>query len=252
MLGSHSLEKNWTHYSRKSSNQNKIASKKNQSASHTFFEILLLFSCFHFLLLLGLLLSLGSSGSLLGSSTLKLGSLSLLLVLQTSSLTLDAAGELGLASKMLGTHDTATDGLHGASIAVDEVLLGTLDEVSEVLLVLGINIDDSEGSGSLVVDDLTEAGLALNDDVGDTFLAAEGREPHDELNGVNVVSDDDELGLLLLNKTGDVVETELDEEGLLGVSGSLSAGLGLGKKTLLLGGLGLRRVLLEKSEKSLS
>jgi hypothetical protein len=59
--------------------------------------------------------------------------------------------------------------------------------------------------GGLAADNGTETGLALDDDVGDAHLAAEGGEEDDELNGVNVVGDDDEVGLLLLDETDDVL-----------------------------------------------
>ena len=67
------------------------------------------------------------------------------------------------------------------------------------------------------MDDRAETGLTLDDDVGDAHLAAQGGEEDDELNRVNIVSDDDERRLLGLNESDTVVETVLDEEGLLGV-----------------------------------
>lgn len=76
-----------------------------------------------------------------------------------------------------------------------------------------------------------------------------GKE-NDELDGVNVGGDDDELGLLGLDKGDDVVEAVLDEEGLLGVLGGgvLGLVLGLGLETSLLLLLGLRLVLVEERE----
>jgi len=67
------------------------------------------------------------------------------------------------------------------------------------------------------VDDGTDAGLALHDDVWDTHLAAESWEENDELDRVNIVSDDDEGCLLGLNEGDDMVKTILDKQGLLGV-----------------------------------
>jgi hypothetical protein len=59
----------------------------------------------------------------------------------------------------------------------------------------------------------------LDNDVGNIHLAAEGREPDDELDGVNVVGDHDELGLLALDQGGDVVDAVLQNAGLvLGVT----------------------------------
>ena len=65
------------------------------------------------------------------------------------------------------------------------------------------------------MDDRAETGLTLDDGVGDTHLAAEGREKDDELDGVDVVSDDDERGLLSFDQGDAVVETVFGEEGLL-------------------------------------
>lgn len=75
-------------------------------------------------------------------------------------------------------------------------------------------------------------------------------EENDELDGVNVGGDDDELSLLGLDKGDDVVEAVLDEEGLLGVLGGgvLGLVLGLSLETSLLLLLGLRLVLVHESE----
>ena len=67
------------------------------------------------------------------------------------------------------------------------------------------------------MDDRAETGLALDDDVGDTHLAAESGEEDNKLDGVNIVGDDDKGSLLGLDESNTVVQTVLDEEGLLGV-----------------------------------
>ena len=67
------------------------------------------------------------------------------------------------------------------------------------------------------MDDGTETGLALDDDVGDTHLAAESGEEDNKLDGVNIVGDDDKGSLLGLDEGNTVVQTVLDEEGLLRV-----------------------------------
>ena len=103
----------------------------------------------------------------------------------------------------------------------------------------------------LLVDDRAETGLALDDGVGDTHLAAEGGEEDDELNGVDIVGDEDESGLLGLNEGDNVVETVLDNVGLLAdvlLLLALGDGGGLLGKTLLLVGLGLRAVLVKELE----
>lgn len=103
----------------------------------------------------------------------------------------------------------------------------------------------------LLVDDGTETGLALDDGVGDTHLAAESGQEDNQLNGVDVVGDEDKRGLLVLNETDDVVQTVLDVVGLLGdvlLLLALGDGGGLGVETLLLLDLGLRAVLVEELE----
>ena len=65
--------------------------------------------------------------------------------------------------------------------------------------------------------DGSEASFTLHDNVGDAHLAAQGGEEDDELNGVDVVRDDDKRGFLGFDKGDDVVEAVFDEEGFLGV-----------------------------------
>ena len=63
----------------------------------------------------------------------------------------------------------------------------------------------------------SETSFTLDDDVGDAHLAAQGGKENDELDGVDVVRDDDERGFLGFDEGDDVVEAVLDEEGFLGV-----------------------------------
>ena len=97
----------------------------------------------------------------------------------------------------------------------------------------------------------TETGLALDDDVWDTHLAAESWQEDDELNGVNIVGDEDKGSLLVLNEADNVVQTVLGDVGLLGnILLLLALGNGgslLGEPLLLLG-LGLGAVLVEELE----
>ena len=65
------------------------------------------------------------------------------------------------------------------------------------------------------MDNGAEAGLALDNDVGNTHLPAEGREVDDQLNWVYIVGNDDQGGLLGLDEGDGVIEAVLDEEGLL-------------------------------------
>lgn len=48
------------------------------------------------------------------------------------------------------------------------------------------------------MDHCSETGLVLDDNVRDTHLAAESGDEDDELDGVDIVGNDDEVGLLSL------------------------------------------------------
>lgn len=160
---------------------------------------------------------------------------------------------LGLSSSGLGAELAAAPDTTGLVVLVVVVLAGVGGELCELVRVLLANVDDGDGGGGLLVDDLAEAGLALDDDVRDAKLAAESGEPDNELDGVDVVGDGDELGLLLLNKGGDVVQAELDDSGGLRLNNSLGVlGLGLSslQETSLLLGLALGLVLVEELEES--
>jgi len=74
------------------------------------------------------------------------------------------------------------------------------------------------------VHDRAKTGFTLDNDVGDTHLAAEGGEEHDELDGVNVVCDDDKRGFLCFDEGDAVVQTVFNEEGLLRVLRIISMG----------------------------
>ena len=90
------------------------------------------------------------------------------------------------------------------------------DEGGKLTLILALDVLDGKDGGSLLVNDRAETGLALDDDVGDAHLAAERGEEDNELDGVDIVSDDNERSLLGLDEGNAVVEAVLDEEGLLG------------------------------------
>lgn len=101
------------------------------------------------------------------------------------------------------------------------------------------------------MDNSTETSLALDNGVRDTHLAAESGKEDNQLNGVNVVGDEDKGSLLVLNEANNVVKTVLDVVGLLGdilLLLALGNGGSLSVETLLLLGLGLRAVLVEELE----
>lgn len=104
----------------------------------------------------------------------------------------------------------------------------------------------------LLVHNRAEPGLALHNGVGDTHLAAESRQEDNQLNGVNIVGDQDQRRLLVLDESDDVVETVLGSVWLLAgvlLLLALRDGGGLLGQALLLLGLGLRSVLVEELER---
>jgi len=151
----------------------------------------------------------------------------------------------------LGTHDTTTPLSAGLVVLLEVTILDSGDELGELVLVLGADLSDGEDSSGLLVDDRSETGLALDNGVGDTHLLAKGRKEDNELNGLDVVGDEDERSLLVLDQADNVVETVLDGVGLLGdilLLLALLDGGSLLEETLLLLGLGLRSVLVEELE----
>ena len=136
---------------------------------------------------------------------------------------------------------------------VEVVGLGGRDEVGKLTLVLGADLLDEGNGGGLLVNKGTNRSLGLDNDVGDTHLAAEGGEEDNELDGVDVSGDDNESSLLGLDQGNTVVETVLDKEGLLAVGLGVSLlavsnVLGSGIETTLLLLLGLGAVLVEELE----
>ena len=152
----------------------------------------------------------------------------------------------------LGTHDTTSPVTRGILVVRLKVtIVNGRDELGQLSLVLSADLGKGEDGSCLLVNDSTETGLALDDNVGNTHLTAEGGKEDNQLDGVDVVGDQDERGLLVLDETNDVVQTELSCVRLLGdilLLLALRDGSSLLGQTLLLLGLGLRAVLVEKLE----
>jgi hypothetical protein len=82
-------------------------------------------------------------------------------------------GGLGPLSELgdrLVASDTTTPVLPGVLVLVTEVGLGGLDEGGEGLVVLGSNVLEGNNGSGLLVNDRSETGLVLDDDVRDTHL----------------------------------------------------------------------------------
>jgi len=90
-----------------------------------------------------------------------------------------------------------------------------LDGIDNGGEVIALDLSDSHDSGGLLVDYSAKTGLAFDDDIGDTHLAAEGDE--DEFDEVDITGGDNESSLLGLNEGNDVVKAVFHEQRLLGV-----------------------------------
>ena len=148
---------------------------------------------------------------------------------------------------VLDAHNTATP-VSSEALVVVELSAEVLGQELKVLVVLLAHVGKSNAGSGLGVDELAEATLALDESVGDTLLSAESGEESEELNGVDIMSHDDELSLAGLDELGNVVETELENDGLstLLSSSATLLGLSLGLKADLLVLLGLGLVLGEE------
>jgi len=101
------------------------------------------------------------------------------------------------------------------------------------------------------VDESSETGLILDNHERNIHLTAQSRKPHDELDRVDIVSNENKLSLLVFNKTGNVLESVLDLVGsTLGCSSSGSSGSSSLLDTLLLSSRGLGTVLVQKLKDS--
>lgn len=158
-----------------------------------------------------------------------------------------ALGHLGLG---LCTHDTATPVLTGLLVLVVEVGLDGLGQGGQVVFVLWADLRQGNGRGSLLVDQGTEGSLALDDAIRNAHLAAQGGQPHDQFDRIDVMRDDDQGGLLGFDQGSYVVQAVFDAKRLLGLLSLLSRSLGssnLGQALLLLS-LCFGDVLLQQGE----
>lgn len=148
-----------------------------------------------------------------------------------------------------------------------QVGLGGADEVGKFALVLALHFLEGNDGSSLLVYNGTEASFALDNDIGDAHLTAQSRQENDQLDGVDVVSDDDEGSLLGFDEGDDMIQAIFSEQRLLRILKGhvikklslkrvgyylrfVTSGnsLGCGLETLLLFLLSLRTVLVQELE----
>jgi len=139
---------------------------------------------------------------------------------------------------VLDSHDTTTPVFEEVVVIV-ELSLELGAELLEVDEVFTTDVSECDGGSCLEVDELAEVGLSADEAEGDSLLSAESGQVDNELNGVDVVGNDNKLGLVLFDEGGHVVETKLEMHGLLSLSGATGLSLSLQSLGLLNAGLGL-------------
>lgn len=128
-----------------------------------------------------------------------------------------------------------------------------LVEFFEAGVVLLSDVLQANTGCGLLSDKGSELGLALDDAVGDSLFSAELRKPDDQLDGSDIGSNDNELGLVVLNQVSDVVQSVFESD-WLGSGVWLLALFFVGGQSLesgLLLGLAFWVVLLQNSEQVL-
>jgi hypothetical protein len=122
--------------------------------------------------------------------------------------------------------------------------LDSRHNVSKLRLVSVLDFSEGKGGGSLLVNKSSKTSLALNNAVGNIHLAAQSGQVKNKFNGVNIISNDNELSLLGFDQGNNVVQTVLDDSGLFGLDLlALSLGSGSSTETVLLLSSGLGSVL---------
>ena len=91
------------------------------------------------------------------------------------------------------------------------VRVNRLDQFAKSGTVLGVDIGQGNARAVLEADETTKSALALDDAVGDAHATAQGWQEQDDLNWVDIMGDDDQLGLLLLDLDGHVVDADRHE-----------------------------------------
>jgi hypothetical protein len=146
---------------------------------------------------------------------------------------------------VLDAHNTSTP-VFPEFLVVVELLGEVLGKILEVFEVFLVHLSDGDAGGGLHVAKFAEVGLTADEAVSDLLFTAKGGQVDHGLNGINVVGHDDKLGLGLFNQGGDVVETELEVDGLVSLDSDGLLSLGLESQLLCL--LGFRGVLSEHLE----
>lgn len=154
---------------------------------------------------------------------------------------------------VLDSHDSSSPVLSHLGIVhvlASEVLLEGL----EILIIFLSHVSQSNGSCGLLMDELSESGLALHNAEWHILLSAQGREEDNQFNWVDVVGNGNELGISTFDKLSDVAEPVFQGNWLLVIlsilASCLLSSLSLKSVSLLL--LVLGRILSEEFEELMS
>lgn len=90
----------------------------------------------------------------------------------------------------LGAHDAATPGTLDGFCVLVVLLTDGRDKLAEVVAVLRAHRGERNGRRGLLVHEGAKTRLRLDDAIGDVHLAADSRQPHDELHGRGDEHDD--------------------------------------------------------------
>lgn len=100
------------------------------------------------------------------------------------------------------------------------------------------------------MNNLSQTSLAFHNAVRNVEAATQSGQEENDLNRVNIVSNNDQTSLLVFNQLGNIVDTKTDTRWALGYSLGLTllAFFGTLLQTLFLGLSGFRTVLIEQIE----
>jgi len=171
----------------------------------------------------------------------------LLTLLELPLLGLLDLGELGSRLVAQASAAPVLPDLVGTLVVVGGHGLGQLVQGATVSR---LNTSDGHAGSGLPAGHAAEPRLVLDDAVWNAHLAAQCGQEQNKLQGIDVISNDDELGFLLLHEGGHSVDTVTHHRGSLGRSILLSLSLsdGASPQPLLLGLLVLRTVLVQQLE----
>lgn len=83
-------------------------------------------------------------------------------------------------------------------------------EVVKLTLVFLSNFGEGDASSVLLVNELSKGSFSLDKAVRDVELFAELGQPDNDFDGLDVVGNDDQLGLFVLDQFGDVIKSKLE------------------------------------------